>query len=198
MLQAVKMTEKWLRDYGQYIDQIGISCDSLSDITNKELGRGFGQHVKITEKALSRVHKINAEMGLTIRIKLNTVVMKQNMHEDWSDFIEKNRVQRWKVFKVLKIIGENEEHFDSLCISDTEFDSFVERHAHLAPILVFEDNDAMTNSYLMVTPDGRIYQNFLGRYEYSQSILQVGVSAALSEVGFDFSKFQRRGGVYQL
>jgi radical S-adenosyl methionine domain-containing protein 2 len=198
---ASRMTIGWLEQYGKYLDQIGISCDSLDDRVNKALGRGFGDHVKITERALQRVRKLNEQEGLDIKVKLNTVVMHQNHKEDWEDFIIKNGVQRWKIFKVLRIEGENDHCYDELAVTDHDFNAFVTRHAHLSGqgvVMAPENNDDMTTSYAMVTPDGRFYQNTDGCYSYSEPLLDVGVGMALHQVGFDYAKFELRGGAYQL
>ena len=153
---ASRLTATWLESYGPFLDQIGVSCDSLDDQVNKEMGRGFGNHVAVTERALRRVHQLNETRGLDVKVKLNTVVMRQNHFEDWSDFIVRNGVQRWKVFKVLKIEGENDKGFEDKAVSDVDFEAFVARHAHLEKrgvVVAAEDNDAMTSSYVMVTPD---------------------------------------------
>ena len=106
-------------------------------------------------------------------------------------------MDRWKVFKVLRIEGENDETFDELDVTDAEFNAFRERHADVEQ-MVSEDNDEMTSSYIMITPDGRFYQNTEGRYTKSQPILDVGMQIALEQVGFNYEKFQRRGGAYML
>ena len=77
--------------------------------------------------------------------------------------------------------------------------AFVARHAGLAgdglaPIV--EDNDAMTASYVMIDPRGRFYGNHEGRHRVSAPILEVGVLAALAQVGFSPQKFEGRGGRY--
>jgi len=122
------MTNSWLLNYGKYIDQIGISCDSLDDTIQKKLGRGFGQHVDITKRALKRVRKLNEDFGYNIQVKLNTVVLRQNYMEDWTDFILQNGVQRWKIFKILKIEGENEDSYDDLSVTEEQFKMFTDRH----------------------------------------------------------------------
>jgi len=198
---ASRLTATWLESYGPFLDQIGVSCDSLDDQVNKEMGRGFGNHVAVTERALRRVHQLNETRGLDVKVKLNTVVMRQNHFEDWSDFIIRNGVQRWKVFKVLRIEGENDKGFEDKAVSDVDFEAFVARHAHLEKrgvVVAAEDNDAMTLSYVMVTPDGRFYQNTDGRYTYSEPVLAVGVDEALRQTGFDYEKFVDRGGAYRL
>jgi radical S-adenosyl methionine domain-containing protein 2 len=195
------MTKPWLWQHAKYIDQIGVSCDSLDDNVNKELGRGFGQHVQITSRALRRIEEVCVEQNLKINVKLNTVVMRQNHMEDFSDFILEHGVKRWKVFKILRIEGENDKAYDDLSLSDAQFDGFVERHTsltHKGVVMAPESNDDMTSSYLMITPDGKFYQNTEGKYKYSDAILDSGVLPALGEVGFDYSKFQKRGGEYML
>jgi len=64
--------------------------------------------------------------------------------------------------------------------------------------MISEDNDEMTSSYMMITADGRFYQNTEGQYTKSQPILGVGMQTALEQVGFDYGKFKKRGGAYEL
>lgn len=194
-----RMTQKWLTKYGGYLDQIGISCDSLDNDVNTEIGRGFGSHVEITERLLSRINRMN-DMGLNIQTKLNTVVLRNNHMEDWNDFIIRNNVSRWKVFKMLEIVGENDHVYDELSINDEEFHNFIDRHRLLKnkDILIKEDNDDMTDSYIMITPDGKFYQNSDNKYIYSDPILDVGFRNAIYQTGFNYSIYEKRGGNYKL
>lgn len=195
-----RMTKKWLTKYGRNLDQIGISCDSLDNITNTKIGRGFGNHVEITERLLSRINLMNENDGLNIQTKLNTVVLRNNHIENWNDFIIRNNVKRWKVFKILKIVGENDHVYDELSINDKQFYNFIDRHRLLNDkgILVKEDNEDMSNSYIMITPDGKFYQNSNNQYIYSESILDVGFKNAIKQTGFDYETYEKRGGDYSL
>ena len=195
-----RMTKKWLTKYGRNLDQIGISCDSIDNITNTKIGRGFGNHVEITERLLSRINLMNENDGLNIQTKLNTVVLRNNHVEDWNDFIIRNNVKRWKVFKILKIVGENDHVYNELSINDKQFYNFIDRHRFLNDkgILVKEDNEDMSNSYIMITPDGRFYQNSNNQYIYSESILDVGFKNAIKQTGFDYDRYEKRGGDYSL
>ncbi|KAF8956532.1 hypothetical protein BDZ97DRAFT_1851368, partial [Flammula alnicola] len=40
-----KVTEKWLDEYGKYLDIMGVSCDSFDDETNLKIGRTKRQRV---------------------------------------------------------------------------------------------------------------------------------------------------------
>jgi radical S-adenosyl methionine domain-containing protein 2 len=58
--------------------------------------------------------------------------------------------------------------------SSSRHRSYVERHAHLATdtlAVVAEDNAAMTGSYIMIDPMGRLFDNVDGRLVYGQPIL---------------------------
>lgn len=115
---ASRMTPGWILKNCPNIDQVGISCDSLDDNVQKSIGRGFGNHVEVTKRALNRIRAFNKDFDQNVRIKLNTVVMRQNYQEDWSDFILEHGVQRWKMFKILLIKGENDEFYEESSITD--------------------------------------------------------------------------------
>lgn len=57
-------------------------------------------------------------------------------------------------------------------------------------------DDSMIDSYIMVGPSGRFFQNSGKRYHFSESILKVGVANALSEIHYNHHKFLKRDGLY--
>lgn len=62
--------------------------------------------------------------------------------------------------------------------------------------MIAESAMDMKGSYLMLTPDGRFFENIEGNYRYSSSISDVGHGPALSEIRISMEKFQKRGGLY--
>ncbi|AUX43643.1 uncharacterized protein SOCE26_050950 [Sorangium cellulosum] len=109
------------------------------------------------------------------------------------------RPARWKVFQVLPVAGQNDGSVEDLLIDGDQFRAFVARHRHLeAEALnpIAEDNEAMTDSYAMIDPSGRFYGNSSGRHVASAPILDVGIDAALAQVGFVPERLAARGGVY--
>ena len=50
----------------------------------------------------------------------------------------------------------------------------------------------MTSSYLMISPDGRFYDNCIAEHKYSDSILSVGIKKALKQINYDHSRFIER------
>lgn len=175
------------------LDWVGLSVDSADEGIQAALGRGRGDHVRRSLVLFDQARRH------AVRVKLNTVVTRLNWQEDMAAFVRRVRPERWKVFQVLPMGGQNDEKVGPLLISDAEFRSYLERHAGLAAegmAPVAEDNDAMRGSYVMVDPLGRFFGNATGRHVYSRPILEAGVHAALSEVGFSTDKFEARGGRY--
>lgn len=90
-----KVTEKWLDEYGSYLDIMGVSCDSFDDDTNLRIGRsenGRGIH----KTKVFQVADWCRDRG--IKFKLNTVVNRYNVDEDMSHGIEAIAPSRWKVW----------------------------------------------------------------------------------------------------
>lgn len=176
-------------------DWITISIDSAIPEIHWQLGRthkGVPMPIERYLQISDAVHNAGKHF------KINTVVNSLNVNEDMSEFILKLGPSRWKLFQVLPIMGENDEHFASLRISAEQFNSFVERHKTALDgsgiSIIPENNSLMTGSYAMVDPEGRFFDNVNGFQKYSSSILEVGVEKAWKDIVFDRKKFEARGG----
>lgn len=194
-----RITKNWINEYAQFLDVIGISCDSANEDTLINLGRGNGDSALNTFEVFRLMDEFSLRSGKRIFKKLNSVVTSLNCNEDMKGFVRSLNINRWKVFQILRIEGENELHYDNLKITEDEFNGFIARHAILntdGMSVVAESNDAMTDSYLMINPDGCLYQNSEGKYIKSESILKVGFEKALKQISFSQKKFLNRGGVY--
>ncbi|PGH17528.1 hypothetical protein AJ79_01128 [Helicocarpus griseus UAMH5409] len=88
--------------YGKHNDIIAVSCDSLNEQTNIEIGRGSGNQVD----QMLRIADWCREFG--IKFKLNTVVCNLNYMEDINAMVEKLQPFRWKCFQGLKVAGEKD------------------------------------------------------------------------------------------
>jgi len=182
------ITQKFVQKYDKEIDWIGLSLDSGNEKTQKALGRGNGNYVKsIVEKS-----KIIREYG--IKLKINTVINRLNYFEDLSEVINEIKPDRWKVFQVLEIKGQNSSSIKDLLITEEQFEQFGEINAHMN--LIVENNDAMIESYMMIDQMGRFFQNTGNTYHFSRPILNVGLSNALNDIKYNHAKFIERGGIY--
>lgn len=125
-----------------------------------------------------------------------------NWQQDMTAILKELEPFRWKVFQVLMVGGENdsEETLRDVRrweVTDEEFEAFCERHKEI-PSLIPESNRVMAALYLLVDE----YMRFMdkgtgsGRMKESESILDVGVEKALSQVRWDHEAFLERGGIY--
>lgn len=185
---ASRLTRPYLERLQGLLDWISISIDSASEAIQQQMGRGHGNHVAIVRN----IAPVVRQMGF--RLKINTVVTAINRHDDMSDLISELAPDRWKVFQMLPIKGENDDAIPALAISADEFRAYIAHHKTLNPVA--EDNAAMTGSYVMLDALGRLFHNTSGRHEYSRPILDVGLRAALTDVEWNTARFLQRGGLY--
>ncbi len=193
-----RITDKWLSALNSNLDIIALSIDSVNSATLKRMGRALRGELPITEDEYLDI--IGAIKRHGIRLKINTVVTFVNWQEDFTGFIRSAGPERWKILQVLSIQGENDDEIDRLQITNEQFDAYVRRNRAVEAYgiaVVPETNELMTESYVMVDPAGRFYDNAKGAYSYSAPILKVGVEEALGQISTNFQRFQNRGGQYE-
>ena len=204
---GTKMTEEWLTKMRPYLDWLGLSIDASNDEMHFLMGRGlkgeiksgFSRHLERSK----RVWRIAQRLGYGL--KLNTVVTSVNAHDDMSELVKILRPHRWKIFRVLRILGENDGRVEPLLIDEDQFSQYMSRHRSLLHGLegcqiVAEDNEDMLGTYAMIDPQGKVYTNLKGSYRYStQSSIDIGFSAAWAQVvdGFSEIGFMHRGGLWK-
>ncbi|KAH8803478.1 hypothetical protein F5884DRAFT_861799 [Xylogone sp. PMI_703] len=190
-----KITEKFLRENATFIDILAISCDSFDPETNIKIGRGKnGENIE----QLIKVAGWCRQFG--IKFKINTVVCSLNWNEDMIQSITQLQPFRWKVFQCLIVTGENDNEQRKrdarlFLVSDEQWKTFCNRHKHLK-CFVPESNEMMKSSYLILDEYMRFLDKGDGEEKASESILNVGVERAMSQVKWERSAFVKRGGFY--
>jgi radical S-adenosyl methionine domain-containing protein 2 len=178
------------------MDWLALSIDSSDPAVHERLGRRTGRGALATDTYLEIAARARA---LGCKVKVNTVVNAENVHEDMAELLVRLRPDRWKLLQVLPVEGQNDDTVGPLLIEAPAFRGFVERHRLLLGDLVesaVEDNTAMTGSYAMVDPAGRFFDNTAGHHTYSRPILDVGLDEAWRDVTFLMDRFVARGGEY--
>lgn len=182
-----KLNEKYLAELTPLLSIMGLSVDATDSEVNAMIGRT--DHSKSLDiDALSSIAMSARDANPAITIKINTVINAANANIDFHRLIERICPDRWKVMRMLPVTSND------LSISNKTFELFLERHKSLASLMSVESNDAMQQSYIMLDPHGRFFQNANDGpfYVYSESILSVGVLAAMQQVPFSPSKFAAR------
>lgn len=191
--------EWWMRQYGEHVDILAVSCDSFDADTNRAIGRRQGSRTDHVAK-LREVREWCDRYH--VAFKINTVVNACNVNETFTERVRELRPVRWKVFQCLLLDGENAGGPDALrdarqlCVTDEQFAGFLRRHAHVGPCMVPESNAAMRDSYLILDEYMRFLDCRDGGKRPSASLLDVGVERAIAGSGFDERAFRERGGVY--
>lgn len=177
---GVLLTDNLIDKYATDIDVIGISFDSIYPDTHVKIGRADSEGSTLTADRLTKMISRIRLASQAAFVKINTVVTRLNYMENMSDVINTAAPDRWKIIRVLPVYGGD-------TVSDAEFGNFIATHVGVQH-LHFEDNKDMMSSYIMINPDGRIFQNKelisdVG-YVYSEEITQIGVESAIKQVGF--------------
>jgi radical S-adenosyl methionine domain-containing protein 2 len=177
-----------------YLDWISLSIDAADPAIMAVMGRGNAKFHALCIRRWEELADIPH-----LRLKVNTVVTRQNLHDDMRGLIRRLRPARWKVFQVLPVRGQNDDVVEPLLVTKAEFDQWVARHRELdaegiGPVA--EDNRDLTGTYLMLDALGRFFHNKTGEHVYTDSLLDVGVWEAIRQVGWDTEGFLARQGLY--
>lgn len=195
---GAKLSERDLLDrLAPHLDWIALSIDTLNDEINLKSGRAINRGKTILTKSYF-IELINKLKLLKIKVKINTVVSKYNVTEDMNSFILSSKPDRWKILQALKVNGQNSEFQNEFEITNTEFQNFLNRNEKALSSLnnAIEETELIKGSYLMISPEGTLYDNTGEAYKYSDPIVDIGLEKALKQINFQKSKFIKRGGYY--
>jgi radical S-adenosyl methionine domain-containing protein 2 len=174
----------------RYIDILGISIDSFEPGVCRDLGRCDRTGNYLDRQHLTELLSIVKSLNPNISIKFNTVVSKFNYNTALVPELQKLKPGK------IKILREMPYNENSGGITDEMFRTFIDLNCGEKDNNVFiEDNPLMTQSYLMIDPSGRFFQNGYGKnYKYSSPIYEIGFENALKSVKFNSEKYLERYG----
>lgn len=187
-----RLDAKTMTAIAPHLDWLGVSIDATDQITNAAIGRRDGRGVQLDFASLSDGLELGRRVGPNMKVKINTVVCRENHGCNLNGMIDVLRPDKWKVLRALPTVTTSGE------VSDEQFAQFIRRHQLHKAIMRVEDNSDMLGSYLMIDPHGRFYQNHAAArtegYVYSRPILDVGAGSALKDIEFSAAAFARRYG----
>lgn len=175
---------KRLADCG--IETIGISVDSLSENTNRELGRCTISGKTLSCEDLVAACKLIKFNGM--KVKINSCVTLYNHSESIAPLLSSIEYDRFKILKAHKIAWVNDS--ERLYVDTLQFKEFCDRHIQFAPVI--EDDSDMENSYVIIYPDGNLLDNQGGQYRNVGSCLNINILEMLDGIAFNLNSFCRR------
>jgi radical S-adenosyl methionine domain-containing protein 2 len=169
-----------------YLTIVGISIDSLDGEINRKIGRCCGGK-SILRENLENIVKVIQKTNPKIALKFNIVVNEWNWDMKIAPSLLEFSPQK---IKILREVPFKNRHG----ITDKQFNSFVETNGcKNNSCIVTENSDDMINSYLMIDPSGRFFENgHENKYLYSEPIYKVGLEKSLNMIKFHERKFIER------
>lgn len=192
------LDQQRLVELSPHIDVLGVSFDTADEIIAGSIGRMDRKGSWISAQKLAVISSEYKRLNPAGLFKVNTVVNQYNHHESLVDVMTIVSPDKWKLLRVLPVYDRIET------ISDSDFESYTNRHSVFSHISVIEDNSDMSASYLMINPNGCFYQNremqnregqngeLENGYDISEPILNVGVANAFEQIDFDAETFLSR------
>lgn len=174
------VTDDFIREYGPLISVAGFSVDSFDREINARIGRQDNKGGQVGLDRLKEIFTLFRQVSSQTKLKVNTVVCRENLHDDLNAPLRELQPDRWKALKVIPIHGAEDNG-----ITDEQYRAFLERHKGVGGRIVHEDNDHMHRSYIMLDPDGCFYQREGSSYDRSGRVSEIGAFRALDRVEFD-------------
>ncbi len=175
--------------FARLLSQVGVSLDSFTHETNLKIGRQCNGRTLSFDDISAKLDALRA-INPDVRIKVNSVVNQNNFAEVLVDKVAALGVSKYKILRQLPFggcKGVTDEQFYHFLRNNYREDLFDcdgnARHIYV------EDNSVMTGSYLMIAPNGRLFQNGGAEYRYSCPLMDIPFETALEEVGFAEEKF---------
>lgn len=168
---------------------IGISVDSLNEDTNRSIGRSVRNRVLSEYNYIELCKKIK----LTgCKLKINTVVSKANLDENFNDFYATVMPDRIKLLQVLRPAGKLKQDYTDLLIDEAEYLAFVKKHHKFSGVICSENNELMLNSYYILNSNACFLDNQSGCI--SGSLLENDLNSVLKDIYVDMNKYKARYG----
>ena len=186
--------DDFIKEFGPKIGVAGFSVDSFDFGVNFAIGRLDPKGRQLTRERLSEMFRMFREVSPGTKLKINTVVLQENVDDDLSQDILSLAPDRWKLLRVIPVHGATGRG-----ISDEQYKAFIDRHKHVAEQasleFITEDNDEMFRSYVMLDPHACFYQRREeGSDDHitSEPVTQVGAAKALEAIRFDAKTYSSR------
>ncbi len=139
----------------KYLDNITLSIDSIDNGINETLGRG-----KYHFKEIQNILEYITEKNYDIKVSINTVICKYNLHDvvSLSNFLNNYNIWSWRIFKFMPLREtalNNQKMFE---ITLDEYNSVIKEIVENTNIKKVDTRlqDDMEQKYILILADGSI------------------------------------------
>ena len=164
------------------ISTIVISVDSLDYDTNIKIGRCFKANVLSREYIIHICNKIKKS---GIKLKINTCLSKLNYKEDFNEFINELKPDRYKILQMH--CDDNDFKNKNDMVTEEEAKFFLSKIQY---DYIYENADEMKNSYIIIDSMGNISTN--NSHISNLSIFDYDLEEAIKLLNIDYNNYIRR------
>jgi len=179
------LSEKRIGKLKGKVSMIGISIDALDPYLLKKIGRCTKtQEILDMDRCVSLCKSIKEN---DMQLKLNTVVTKLNINENFSHFMKIVSPDRWKILKMKRFSHNN---FDNsyLEITENEFNLFCSRHNFIP----YVKETSLKNAYIIIDPRGFLLDNSDEKYNPVADLLQEDFSTGFNNMYLNTALYESR------
>jgi radical S-adenosyl methionine domain-containing protein 2 len=179
------LSENRIHRFKEKVSMVGLSIDAL----HPELLRKMGRCTQTREilSPDSCVALCKAIQKNDMQLKINTVVSKLNLNENFTGFIQTVCPTRWKILKMKRFSCNNFDNAE-LEITENEFNRFCSTHASFSHI----PEPSLKNSYIMIDAGGKLVDNSGESYTVIADLLREDFHAAFNTMPFDTALYKSR------
>jgi len=146
------LSEEYIRRFKGKVLMIGLSIDALQPELLRKMGRCTKTNEILSHDKCIALCKSIHENG--IQLKINTVVSKLNLHENFTDFIQTVCPTKWKILKMKRFSTNNYDNVE-LEITKNKFNQFCSVYSSFTPT----KEVSLKNSYIMIDVRGKLVDN---------------------------------------
>ncbi|GBU26945.1 hypothetical protein R84B8_00461 [Treponema sp. R8-4-B8] len=179
------LSEELIRKFKGKVSMIGLSIDAFQPELLLEIGRCTQTNEILSPDRCVALCKFIHENG--IHLKINTVVSRLNLHENFTDFIKTVCPTRWKILKIKRFSNNSFDNAE-LEITDEEFNKFCSTHASLSHIA----EASLKNSYIMIDARGKLVDNSDETYKVIADLLREDFKTRFNAMSFNTKLYESR------
>jgi radical S-adenosyl methionine domain-containing protein 2 len=179
------LSEERIRKFKGKVSMIGLSIDALQPELLRKIGRCTKSNEILSADNCVSLCKSIHENG--IQLKINTVVSRLNLHEDFTDFIKTVCPDRWKILK-MKRFSANSFDNTELEITDNEFNMFCSTYFSVPHIA----EASLKNSYIMIDARGKLVDNSHESYMVIANLLKEDFKNVFDTMYLDTGLYESR------
>lgn len=179
------ITDRWLEDNYYKFSTIGLSVDSLTSITNINLGRCCNNKTLNKNRIFNLTRKIK---NLGITLKINICVNKLNICEDFNEFLTTVKPDRLKLLQMVIRPGCNDIAKD-LLITKKDYEDFCSKYKLFDPVI--ECTEDIDGAYLIIDSEGYLLDTSKGENAHIGNLFDNELNDLIDKANFNYSAFAK-------